>query len=171
MTNEQLKEFVDVALQHKGQFGATIVMDTKPRFTKKEIAEIGGEVRKVSQINNVALGWSYERVVKARGGVDFVAEKPSGMHPIIDDLLYEADKDASRHYLRFYASKANKIEVEYFVDDTPATEEQITIIETIIKTKARPPQKQLDAGVEKLVYPRSVLAENIVKIKGWGYES
>ena len=182
ITVPDVATFVQAAMTHKGQFGIQLVTITEEhRLQKRALASIlnrKAEVKKISEINNAAFGWEYERVVKSRitrdGGDpdNFETQAPTGKHWVqsLHGIVLAKDAEPDVCYLRSYQSKATKYRNCYIVDGKLATPQEDAAIRTCLRDPS-PSHKQHEAGIEEEneVMPRDCALANIygVFVKSW----
>lgn len=178
MNLDTILDLARTALEGKSRYGLVLCTKTKCRLTKGETAQVAGDkdilIEKVAIIKNGFLGRNYERCVAKRTTTgEYDAQKPTGMHWLtgFEDVVLEADKDATKHYLRVAFDWQSKVETHFLVAGEKATDKQDALIRQLLQAKVKPCEKQKSAGVEEEVVVRSYSTESIMAIKAWGMEA
>lgn len=187
LTNEQLKDAVVafIRLIKANAMGAQIVGKFAINDLKKGTAnnrsiaytrffnEKLGEwiISKITTYKNVTFQRSYLNAVENRGDnpTPYNLEPPKGRTWVegCEGILLVSTTDPSKLYLRISENKNTSHDTTYFVDDRPATEEEINIIKEFSPKKNYACKKQIDYGVDadNQVIVKDITLTNIVSIK------
>lgn len=186
-TNEQLKNVVAdfVRLIKANAMGAQVIGHFPINDLKKGTAKNRTEaynrffnvetgewrVSKVTTYKNITFQRSYLNAVENRSEnpMPYQVEAPKGREWVegCEGILLIGTSDPSKLYLRISENKNTKRETSYFVDNRPATEEEIAIIKEFSPKKNYTCQKQVNYGVseENQVIVKDLTLVNIVQIK------
>lgn len=164
MYSEHQLSFIKDLKEFKGCSFCTIVYQSDVKAPKK----LGlGKVVKVAKLN-AQFNYDYETAVNNRLEKEGKPRSFNAQSLPWGSWLYpnKVIENKGLFYVRFYCVKNHRPDVDYLVNDRPATESEITTIKAWQSTLSKGSATQSASGLtDNQVEPRNVELENIIVFK------